>query len=107
MTGRPGAAAWYSAVDAPLGLASRSGIPHFLLPSLMAAAEAQRLTAPTALAYAITLSEILSGSVLGDACHPALGMILSPRLQRWLMPLVLTSQGSRFLPSPCWCCGWL
>ncbi|WP_163313893.1 ABC transporter permease, partial [Enterobacter hormaechei] len=42
----------------------------------------------------ITLSEILSGLALGVTLGVtlALGMILSPRLQRWLMPLVLTSQ---------------
>ncbi len=39
-------------------------------------------------------SEILSGLALGVTLGVtlALGMILSPRLQRWLMPLVLTSQ---------------
>ena len=67
------------------GLASRSGIPHFLLPSPMAVAEALWVNrAYLGWNTLITLSEILSGL--------ALGMILSPRLQRWLMPLVLTSQ---------------
>ena len=67
------------------GLASRSGIPHFLLPSPMAVAEALWVNrAYLGWHTLITLSEILSGL--------ALGMILSPRLQRWLMPLVLTSQ---------------
>jgi putative hydroxymethylpyrimidine transport system permease protein len=42
----------------------------------------------------ITLSEILSGLALGVLLGVilALCMIVSPRLQRWLMPLVLTSQ---------------
>lgn len=67
------------------GLASRSGIPHFLLPSPLAVAEALWVNrAYLGWHTLITLSEILSGL--------ALGMILSPRLQRWLMPLVLTSQ---------------
>jgi putative hydroxymethylpyrimidine transport system permease protein len=40
------------------------------------------------------LSEILSGLALGVLLGVilALCMIVSPRLQRWLMPLVLTSQ---------------
>jgi ABC-type nitrate/sulfonate/bicarbonate transport system permease component len=42
----------------------------------------------------ITLSEILSGLALGVLLGVvlALCMMISPRLQRWLMPLVLTSQ---------------
>jgi putative hydroxymethylpyrimidine transport system permease protein len=36
----------------------------------------------------------------------ALCMIISPRLQRWLMPLVLTSQAIPVFALPrCWCCG--
>lgn len=77
------------------GLASRSGIPHFLLPSPAAVAEALWINrAYLGWHTLITLSEILSGLALGVALGVtlALGMILSPRLQRWLMPLVLTSQ---------------
>ena len=77
------------------GLASRSGIPHFLLPSPMAVAEALWVNrAYLGWNTLITLSEILSGLALGVTLGVtlALGMILSPRLQRWLMPLVLTSQ---------------
>lgn len=77
------------------GLASRSGIPHFLLPSPAAVAEALWVNrAYLGWHTLITLSEILSGLALGVALGVtlALGMILSPRLQRWLMPLVLTSQ---------------
>lgn len=77
------------------GLASRSGIPHFLLPSPMAVAEALWVNrAYLGWHTLITLSEILSGLALGVTLGVtlALGMILSPRLQRWLMPLVLTSQ---------------
>jgi putative hydroxymethylpyrimidine transport system permease protein len=42
----------------------------------------------------VTLSEILSGLALGVLLGVvlALCMMISPRLQRWLMPLVLTSQ---------------
>ncbi len=64
------------------GLASRSGIPHFLLPSPLAVAEALWVNR----AYLGWHTLITLGVTL------ALGMILSPRLQRWLMPLVLTSQ---------------
>ncbi len=77
------------------GLASRSGIPHFLLPSPLAVAEALWVNrAYLGWHTLITLSEILSGLALGVTLGVtlALGMILSPRLQRWLMPLVLTSQ---------------
>ncbi|WP_447333506.1 ABC transporter permease [Klebsiella quasipneumoniae] len=77
------------------GLASRSGIPRFLLPSPAAVAEALWVNrAYLGWHTLITLSEILSGLALGVALGVtlALGMILSPRLQRWLMPLVLTSQ---------------
>lgn len=76
-------------------LASRSGIPRFLLPSPAAVAEALWVNrAYLGWHTLITLSEILSGLALGVALGVtlALGMILSPRLQRWLMPLVLTSQ---------------
>ncbi len=74
------------------GLASRSGIPHFLLPSPLAVAEALWVNrAYLGWHTLITLSEILSGLALGVTLGVtlALGMILSPRLQRWLMPLVL------------------
>ena len=77
------------------GLASRSGIPRFRLPSPTAVAEARWVNrAYLGWHTLITLSEILSGLALGVALGVtlALGMILSPRLQRWLMPLVLTSQ---------------
>lgn len=67
------------------GLASRSGIPHFLLPSPAAVAEALWVNrAYLGWHTLITLSEILSGLALGVALGVtlALGMILSPRLQR-------------------------
>lgn len=70
-------------------------IPAFLLPSPRAVLLAAWDNAPF-LAYhtLITLSEIASGFVIGVllGCSLALCMIYSPRLQRWLMPLVLTSQ---------------
>lgn len=78
------------------GLASRSGIPHFLLPSPMAVAEALWVNrAYLGWNTLITLSEILSGLALGVTLGVtlALGMILSPRLQRWLMPLVTHQSG--------------
>ena len=66
------------------GLASRSGIPHFLLPSPLAVAEALWVNrAYLGWHTLITLSEILSGLALGVTLGVtlALGMILSPRLQ--------------------------
>ncbi|ELW9441299.1 ABC transporter permease [Pluralibacter gergoviae] len=72
-----------------------TGIPAFLLPSPAAAAAAlwnnRGYLAEHGL---ITLSEILTGLLLGSlfGVALALAMILYPRLQRWLMPLVLTSQ---------------
>ncbi len=58
------------------GLASRSGIPHFLLPSPMAVAEALRVNrAYLGWHTLITLSEILSGLALGVSVrrHPGAG----------------------------------
>ncbi|MBK4116717.1 ABC transporter permease [Pluralibacter gergoviae] len=72
-----------------------TGIPAFLLPSPAATAAAlwnnRGYLAEHGL---ITLSEILTGLLLGSlfGVALALAMILYPRLQRWLMPLVLTSQ---------------
>jgi len=76
-------------------LASRSGIPRFLLPSPAAVAEALWVNrAYLGWHTLITLSEILSGLALGVALGVtlALGMILSPRLRRLLFPLVTASQ---------------
>ncbi|KMK16849.1 ABC transporter permease [Pluralibacter gergoviae] len=76
-------------------LLTLTGIPAFLLPSPAAAAAAlwnnRGYLAEHGL---ITLSEILTGLLLGSLLGVALAlaMILYPRLQRWLMPLVLTSQ---------------
>ncbi|HDH0827231.1 TPA: ABC transporter permease [Klebsiella oxytoca] len=72
-------------------LVTRSGIPAFLLPSPSAVASALWVNRAYLGGHTlITLSEILSGLALGVIL--ALCMIVSPRLQRWLMPLVLTSQ---------------
>ena len=76
-------------------LATRSGIPAFLLPSPSAVARALWVNRTYLGEHTlITLSEILSGLALGVLLGVilALCMIVSPRLQRWLMPLVLTSQ---------------
>ncbi|AFJ46824.1 ABC transporter permease [Shimwellia blattae] len=76
-------------------LLTLSGIPAFLLPTpgavLQALWQGRDYLAWHAL---ITASEILSGLVIGVLFGAALAlcMIFSPRLQRWLMPLVLTSQ---------------
>lgn len=76
-------------------LATLTGIPAFLLPSppdvALALWHGRDYFAWNTL---ITATEVLSGLVLGVLLGAllALGMISSPRLQRWLMPLVLTSQ---------------
>lgn len=71
------------------------GIPDFLLPSPAATAKAL-WTQRAYLAWnsLTTASEIVCGLVLGVVLGMAVAllMISSPRLQRWLMPLVLTSQ---------------
>ncbi len=68
---------------------------HFLLPSPAAVAEALWNNRSYLASHTlITLSEILSGMALGVALGMVLAfcMTMSPRLQRWVMPLVLTSQ---------------
>ncbi|WP_338577893.1 ABC transporter permease [Erwinia sp. E_sp_B04_8] len=76
-------------------LITRSGIPAFLLPSPAAVAEAL-WQGRSFLAFhtLITALEIAAGLVAGIVLGAALAlcMVFSPRLQRWLMPLVLTSQ---------------
>lgn len=76
-------------------LVTLSAIPAFLLPSPIAVASAL-CQGRAFLAYhsLITASEVLAGLVLGVLLGSLLAilMIVSPRLQRWLMPLVLTSQ---------------
>ncbi|WP_455818195.1 ABC transporter permease [Pseudomonas cerasi] len=76
-------------------LASLSDIPAFLLPSPAAVAHAL-WDGRAFLAYhsLITASEVLIGLVLGVLLGSllAIAMMFSPRLQRWLMPVVLTSQ---------------
>jgi len=76
-------------------LATLGSIPAFLLPSPVAVLQALvdngRYLGWHTL---ITLSEIASGLVIGISLGAilALCMTFSPRLQRWVMPLVLTSQ---------------
>ncbi|RWR02238.1 ABC transporter permease [[Pantoea] beijingensis] len=76
-------------------LATLSNIPSFLLPSPIAVAKALWYGRDY-LAYhsLVTASEIVSGLTIGVLLGVllALSMIFSPRLQRWLMPLLLTSQ---------------
>lgn len=77
------------------GVTTFGAIPAFLLPSPAAVAQAL-WTGRDYLAWhtLITASEVFSGLLLGVLFGAllALAMIGSPRLQRWLMPLVLTSQ---------------
>jgi len=76
-------------------LLTLGNIPTFLLPSPAAVAQAM-WEGRDYLAWhtLVTASEIISGLLLGVLLGAglALGMIFSPCLQRWLMPLVLTSQ---------------
>jgi putative hydroxymethylpyrimidine transport system permease protein len=72
-----------------------SGIPAYLLPDPPSVASAlwhQRslLAWSTLTTLTETVLGLLIGTVLGSAC--ALGMVFSPLMQRWLMPLVLLSQ---------------
>ena len=70
-------------------------IPAFLLPSPASVARALWDGRDYLSWHAlVTASEIISGLILGVLLGAglALGMMFSPRLQRWLMPLVLTSQ---------------
>lgn len=76
-------------------LATLTAIPAFLLPSPASVGfalwqNADYLSHNTL----ITLTEILSGMALGVLMGGvlALGMTFSPWLQRWMMPLVITSQ---------------
>lgn len=76
-------------------LATLGTIPAFLLPSPIAVVQALRDNA-SYLGWhtVITLAEIASSLVIGVLLGAllALCMIFSPRLQRWMMPVVLTSQ---------------
>ncbi|TFZ49501.1 ABC transporter permease [Serratia proteamaculans] len=77
------------------GLATLGDIPAFLLPSPSAVAQAlwndrAYLGYHTLITAAEIACGLLAGVLLGTVL--ALCMIYSPRLQRWLMPLVLTSQ---------------
>ncbi|WP_213716382.1 ABC transporter permease [Cedecea lapagei] len=76
-------------------LLTLGNIPAFLLPSPASVALAL-WDGRDYLAWhtLVTASEIISGLILGVLLGAglALGMMFSPRLQRWLMPLVLTSQ---------------
>lgn len=76
-------------------LATLTDIPAFLLPSPVAVASALwNDRAFLAWHSLITASEVLSGLAIGVLLGSllALAMTFSPRLQRWMMPLVLTSQ---------------
>lgn len=77
------------------GAVTLAPIPAFLLPAPTAVAQALWVNKMW-LGYhsLITLTEILCGMALGVVTGAllALGMTYSPRLQRWMMPLVLTSQ---------------
>ncbi|KAA5931653.1 MULTISPECIES: ABC transporter permease [Pantoea] len=76
-------------------LATLTSVPAFLLPSPAAVASALWDNADYLSHHSlITLTEILSGMALGVLLGAmlALGMTFSPWLQRWMMPLVITSQ---------------
>lgn len=74
---------------------TRSGIPAFLLPTPLSVAEVLWNSRAYLAAHTlITAIEIATGLIFGVVLGAllALCMMFSPRLQRWLMPLVLTSQ---------------
>ncbi|WP_315315672.1 ABC transporter permease [Pantoea vagans] len=76
-------------------LTTLTSVPAFLLPSPAAVATALWDNAGYLGQHSlITLTEILSGMALGVLLGAvlALGMTFSPWLQRWMMPLVITSQ---------------
>lgn len=76
-------------------LVTLTSIPAFLLPSPAAVATALWQNADYLRHHTlITLIEILTGMALGVLLGGvlALGMTFSPWLQRWMMPLVITSQ---------------
>ncbi|MEN3259525.1 ABC transporter permease [Sodalis endosymbiont of Spalangia cameroni] len=76
-------------------LITLTGIPAFLLPSPTAVATALwRGRLLLAHHGAITALEMMGGLLIGVVLGGllALGMVYFPRLQRWLMPVVLTSQ---------------
>ncbi len=72
-----------------------AGIPAYLLPdprSVAAALWQQRVLLfwSTLTTLSETVLGLLAGTLLGGVC--ALGIVFSPLLQRWLMPLLLLSQ---------------
>jgi putative hydroxymethylpyrimidine transport system permease protein len=72
-----------------------TGIPAFMLPDPTAVARAMVTQAPLLVWSTLTtLSEIVLGLIIGTILGGglALAMVFSPRLQRWLMPLLLLSQ---------------
>lgn len=76
-------------------LATLTSVPAFLLPSPAAVGIALWQNAGYLGHHTlITLTEIVSGMALGVLLGSvlALGMTFSPWLQRWMMPLVITSQ---------------
>ncbi|HTI01353.1 MAG TPA: ABC transporter permease [Acidisoma sp.] len=72
-----------------------TSIPPYMLPSPIKVAEAlvaqrQTLVGATATTFAEIMLGLACGTILGAGL--ALGMVFSPLLQRWLMPLLLLSQ---------------
>ena len=72
-----------------------SGVPSYLLPDPLSVAVALWRQRDLLLGSTVTtLTETVLGLVLGTALGAlcALGMVFSPLMQRWLMPLLLVSQ---------------
>jgi putative hydroxymethylpyrimidine transport system permease protein len=72
-----------------------TAVPPFMLPSPVKVVEAlvaqrQTLVWATATTFAEIILGLVVGTILGMTL--ALGMVFSPLLQRWLMPLLLLSQ---------------
>ncbi len=77
------------------GLILVAGLPPFLLPSPLSVAQAVWLhRSELAPAFARTLSEIVTGFALGAVIGMGLALMMaaSPRLRRWIGPLVVFSQ---------------
>lgn len=72
-----------------------TSLPSYMLPSPVTVAQAlvaqrETLVGATATTFAEIILGLFCGTILGAAL--ALGMVFSPLLQRWLMPLLLLSQ---------------
>ncbi len=76
-------------------IVSLTGAPHYILPGPLPVARAFASHYQILFGHMwITLAEIVAGLCLGTflGCSCALSMILSPRLKRWMLPVLVISQ---------------